>query len=142
MTGTSRRSTSSRPSEGATVVVALAVAALLALSASPAAAQSGRNRARPAPAPQPQPQPQPGPQPVAPDAAAPPGPEPTPPPAPIPQGGLVAKQDNGGAVTRYALRNGLILLVRENPASQLIAVRLAVRGADAASLRSATLATR
>ncbi len=106
-----------------------------------ASAQSGRNRDR-QPQPQPQPQPPPSSRPPDPGPTQPP-PEETAPPAPIPPGGLVASQTNARAVSRYVLRNGLKLLVRENPATRLASVRLtATNGGGDASSQRAALATR
>lgn len=103
-----------------------------------ALAQSGRNRDR-----QPPPQPKTVPPPTtAPDESARPTEAETPPPEPIPTGGLVAKQVNNGALTRYVLRNGLTLLVRENPATPLAAVLVVVRRGEASVPGAAAAAER
>lgn len=141
----SRRSTRSSRSNARVGWLVVAVLACGAV-AHPASAQSGRNRSRP-PAPQPRPQPA---QPAAPGSAPEPIEPAAPPPTPVPPGGLVAQQSNGGPVTRYVLRNGLTIVVRENPAAALAAVVLAVRddapgapdGVGAAAARAAALAPR
>ncbi len=122
MTGTSRRSISSRRSSALALVVICAISAVTPASA---IAQSGRNRDRPPVAAPPSTPPASSP--TKPGATPPVEPEPPEPEAPpIPPGGLVAKQVNGGPVTRYVLRNGFRLLVRENPATELAALRLVV----------------
>src|SRR4051812_25998830 len=135
MTGKSRRSSRSRRTDGAhfrLVAAMVGVATLFALcGAAPGAfGQSGRNRSQPPvttppqpdPGAQPQPKAIPGPQPPASDA--PPAPEPAAPVrVPVPPGGVVTGQTNAGPATRYALKNGLVLVVRESPATGLVAIR-------------------
>lgn len=126
MTGTFRRHSAELRCSGLVVrsTAFFVIAALAGAVFAPAAlAQSGRRRPAPAPAPA---QPKPVPLPTAPGAD-----DPTPveaPATPVPPGGLVADQSVAGALTRYVLRNGVTLLVRENPATPLAAVYVATTG--------------
>ncbi len=82
------------------------IAAFALASASIALAQSGRGR-RPTPPPKPAPQP---------------GTLPKPTVLNVPEGGKIVRLDVDGATTRYVLKNGLTVLVRERHSTPLAAV--------------------
>lgn len=90
---------------------ALLQLASLALLANPVIAQSGRGR-QPVPPP-----PKTAPRPGAP-AAAPPG---------VAEGGRLVRQDVDGSTTRFVLRNGLTIIIRERHSQPLAAVTAFVK---------------
>lgn len=132
MIGSSSRRRSSNRSSLPGRFWAVGLAAVLAVGAcTDVIAQSGRVRERktvpPAPvAPAPTPSAQPPATPGAPSS-----------PPPIPPGGDVVAQTSAGAIVRTELAIGTVLVVRENPASDVVAVLTAVRLPDGADPRRA-----
>ncbi len=90
-------------------VVGAVMSVLLAMSVS-VAGQSGRGRQPAVPPPKPTPQPQ------APGGVA-----------TVAEGGKLARQETSGITSRYQLRNGLTVLVRERHGAPLVAVTMGVR---------------
>lgn len=124
MIGLSTKSTrrrNSRAALGSCVRRSLALLLICSAWSLSVAAQSGRVRERKAP-----PTPPPTTQPSSPDpkTGLPPPPE-----APVPPGGELIKQKNMGAITGFELKNGLTLVVRENPAVPLATVLVRVESA-------------
>src|SRR2546423_1064360 len=78
-------------------------------------AQSGRGRGKTPPPPKPTPSPKPG-TPVTPVTVL-----------NVPDGGKIVRQDTESATTRYVLKNGLTVIIRERHASPLVAVTTYVK---------------
>ncbi len=60
----------------------------------------------------------------------------------MPAGGKIAAQSTSGAIIRTALANGLVLVVRENPATQLVAVTTRIAGGSGADSARSLAAAR
>src|SRR5262245_27664431 len=93
-----------------TIVSIIALFSMISINAP---AQSGRGR----PSGPPQPQPRPTPKPNMPATGV----------IGVPEGGKLAAQDPDVAISRYKLKNGLTVIIRERHSSPLVAVNVSVK---------------
>src|SRR5262245_26064957 len=91
--------------------ITISIVALFSLISAITLAQSGRGQRQPAPPPKPTPKPN----------------TPATTVLGVPDGGKLASQDVDGAISRFVLRNGLTIIIRERHSSPLVAVNVSVK---------------